>query len=65
MKTDTDWNITIEPHGDVLSLNVDYVGEMPNAKAYIALLDALGKWANKHCKKELRVKSVPKIMSAG
>lgn len=65
MKTDTDWKITIEPDGNVLSLSVDYVGEIPNVKAYTALLDVLGKWARKNSKKELRVKRVPKIMSVG
>lgn len=65
MKTDTDWNITIKPDGEILALSVDYTGEIPNVKAYTALLDALGKWAKKNSVKELRVMSHPKIMFVG
>ncbi|MDD2267485.1 hypothetical protein [Sulfuricurvum sp.] len=65
MKTDTDWNITIKPNGKILALSVDYVGEIPNVKAYTALLDALGKWAKKNSAKELRVMGIPKMMSVG
>ena len=65
MKTDTDWNITIKPDGEILALSVDYTGEIPNVKAYTALLDALGKWAKKNSVKELRVIPIPKMMSIG
>lgn len=65
MKTDTDWTISIKPNGETLELSAEYTGEIPNVKAYTALLDAVGKWAKKNVKKELRVVSIPKVMSVG
>lgn len=62
-KTDTDWKVSIEPDGNILKLSVDYTGEVPSVKAYTELLNVLGKWAKKNTSKELRVFSIPKIMS--
>ena len=62
-KTDTAWKVSIEPDGDILKMSVDYTGEIPRVKAYTELLDVIGKWAKKNTTKELRVFSIPKIMS--